>query len=327
LIIINAILLSSNLFSGYYVKATSLRGIDAIHRPAYRTLEDDQIALYLLKEIEMGNTAVLDANADLPQDGKSSYRTDNIQLLDGTIYEVKNAQAGWADSLVSGTDSVRIPPGAIISSDGTIDMNGQQLTTVPDRNLHEELADRDALHSDHNRMLQSGTRTVLAVRVILNDTAYSYASQAGLSDDVFGDKDDPSNLKSQYAACSYDQLIFNKASDRSMTTNPNDGTTAIASGVVDVKVDFGVAAGDLTIRNEVTNKINAVFGVTRPDQLANYVMYCMPPGVISGIAYAYVNSWNSVYSNEWCNFLSTQVHEVRRSVVNAIPSQLALSSF
>lgn len=32
---------------------------------------------------------------------------------------------------------------------------------------------------------------------------------------------------------------------------------------------------------------------------------------MDGIAYAYINSWNSVYSNEWCNYLSGEMHEVR----------------
>ena len=30
----------------------------------------------------------------------------------------------------------------------------------------------------------------------------------------------------------------------------------------------------------------------------------------SGIAYAYINSWNSVYSNNWCNNVSAQLHEL-----------------
>ncbi|KAL3762703.1 hypothetical protein ACHAWU_001648 [Discostella pseudostelligera] len=266
----------------------------------------------------MGNTARLETDDNFPfrklqHQGKSSdhYHTDNIQLLDGTIYEVKNAQAGWAVNLVSGTDNVHIPPGAVISSDGTIDMKGQKPTMVPGVGLgHRDLVDRGELHSDCNRKLQSGTRTVLAVRVILNDGSYSYASQSGLSNDLFGNGVDPYNLKSQYASCSYNQLIFNKASDRSMSTTPNDGTTAITAGVVDVKVDLSVAAGDSIIRNAVTTKIDSVFGVSNPYQLANHVMYCMPPGVMSGIAYAYINSWNSVYSNEWCNFLSAQMHEI-----------------
>ena len=190
-------------------------------------------------------------------------------------------------------------------------MKGQKPATVRgngkglfNRNLHEEF------ERPLDRKLQIGTRTVLAVRVILNDGSYSYASQTGLSNDIFGNGADPHNLKSQYAACSYNQLIFDKTPNRTMAANPNDGTTNIA---VDVKVNLNITAGgDSTVRNEVTNKINSVFGVTSPNQLANHVMYCLPSGVMNGIAYAYVNSWNSVYSNEWCNFLSGQMHEVRQ---------------
>jgi hypothetical protein len=99
-----------------------------------------------------------------------------------------------------------------------------------------------------------------------------------------------------------------------MTSNPNDGTTAISNGVVDIKVALAVAPGiDGAIVNAVTTKINSVFGVTSPNQLANHVMYCLPSGTMNGIAYAYINSWNSVYSNEWCNYVSGQMHEVRRT--------------
>ena len=39
-------------------------------------------------------------------------------------------------------------------------------------------------------------------------------------------------------------------------------------------------------------------------------MYCLPPNTMQGIAYATINSWNSVYSNEWCTYVSAQVHEI-----------------
>jgi hypothetical protein len=32
--------------------------------------------------------------------------------------------------------------------------------------------------------------------------------------------------------------------------------------------------------------------------------------MMSGIAYAYVNSWNSVYDDDWCMKVSAQVHEI-----------------
>jgi hypothetical protein len=47
----------------------------------------------------------------------------------------------------------------------------------------------------------TGTRSVLAVKVIAADGAYSF-DEATLSDEVFGSSGDPVNLVSQYKACS-----------------------------------------------------------------------------------------------------------------------------
>jgi hypothetical protein len=321
-------------------RAATLRGSDAItdqyqyHNDVihHRVLQDTQVGTFLIKDIEYEDRRALIGEGQLQQIDRPNH-TSNIQLPDGTIYEVKNAQAGWASSLKSGKYSVQIPPGVVVSSDGTIDMKGKKLNPTAifgnrsngggggglfDRTLLEEQdgtertpeqqRNLDALQS--SRQLQSGTRTVLVVRVILTDGAYNYADQTGLSNDVFGNGVDAVNLKSQYAACSANQLTFNKSPNRSMSSNPNDGTTAINNGVVDIKVDLAKSAGDNSVRNAVTTKINSVFGVTSPNQLANHVMYCLPSGTMGGIAYAYINSWNSVYANEWCNYLSAQMHEI-----------------
>ena len=64
----------------------------------------------------------------------------------------------------------------------------------------------------------TGTKTVLVVRVIASDSAPT-ASINRLSDSVFGnnadgDGSDLVNLRSQYKACSYDQLNFIEATPR-----------------------------------------------------------------------------------------------------------------
>jgi hypothetical protein len=70
-----------------------------------------------------------------------------------------------------------------------------------------------------------------------------------------------------------------------------------------------VGQGDGIMRNAITAALNENFGVS-PSNLADHVMYCLPAGTMSGIAYAYINSWNSVYSNQWCNYVSAQMHEI-----------------
>ena len=53
------------------------------------------------------------------------------------------------------------------------------------------------------------------------------------------------------------------------------------------------------MNNAIATKLNAQFGVSSPSQLATHVMYCLPPNTMGGIAYASVNGWYSVYSDNW----------------------------
>ena len=148
----------------------------------------------------------------------------------------------------------------------------------------------------YRRSLVSGTRSVLVVRVIASD-GQTTASEARLSDSVFGNgadgSVDPVTLKSQYSACSYGALNFVEAADR-------DGTsTNIRNGAVTVTVGTSTIEGDTVMNNAIADELNSQFGVTSPSQLATHVMYCLPPGTMSSIAYANIYSWMSVYSDNW----------------------------
>lgn len=57
--------------------------------------------------------------------------------------------------------------------------------------------------------------------------------------------------------------------------------------------------GDGALKNAITQELNSQFGVTNPNQLANHIMYFLPPGVIPGIAYAYIGGDLSVYDDGW----------------------------
>ena len=70
-------------------------------------------------------------------------------------------------------------------------------------------------------------------------------------------------------------------------------------GAVTVTVSLATSDGDGAMRNEITAVLNAKFGVSSPTALANHVMMCMPPGTMSGLAYAYIGGWRSVYSDNW----------------------------
>jgi hypothetical protein len=225
-----------------------------------------------------------------------------------------------------------VPHGSAKTLDGTINMMGMEPFVVFadfDRNFQEEYTIADRTPEQHRNLaatqpvqnLQCGTRTILAVRVILNDGSYNVASQTGLCNDIFGNGVNLVYLKSQFAYYSYNKLIFNKGPNRLMLSNPNDGTMAINNGVFDIRVNINCSAGEDNIVNAVTAKINSVFGVSNPNVLANHVMYYLPSGGSVGVAL--VNGGLSWHSNQWCNKVSVQIHEV--SLVHQVKlSTLAL---
>ena len=117
------------------------------------------------------------------------------------------------------------------------------------------------------------------------------------------------NLKTQYSKCSHDQLNFDSVG----TVSGN--TLTINDGVLTVNLPNNQKSdGNTAIRNAINTLIVSEFG-QQPYQIANHVMYCMPSGVIGGIAFAGVYSWYSVYSNQWCHqYSAVQLHEIGHNI-------------
>ncbi|GFH49871.1 hypothetical protein CTEN210_06347 [Chaetoceros tenuissimus] len=151
----------------------------------------------------------------------------------------------------------------------------------------------------------AGTRSVLVVRVIAADKTTS-ASESQLAESVFANQNDSLNLQSWYNQCSYNQLNFVPASG-----------TGINGGVTTVTVPSASTDGDSVMNNDIVTALNAKFSVSSPNQIANHVMYCLPAGTMNGIAYANINNWRSVYSDNWCTYVSAQAHEVGHNLVLA----------
>ena len=156
----------------------------------------------------------------------------------------------------------------------------------------------------------SGTKSVLVVRVVASNAQTGF-SNAELSDSVFGTDGDAVNLKSQYNNCSHGQFQIAPAPNRSSVLNGNIDNY-IVNGATTVTIEAGVTSSsdDERMRNQITVALNEQFGVTSPTQLADHVMYCLPPGSFGGVAYAFINSWMSVYNNAWCTYPSAQMHEL-----------------
>ena len=124
------------------------------------------------------------------------------------------------------------------------------------------------------------------------------------SDEVFGTGVDPVNLKSNIEECSW-----GKATVVPGLGDPNE----VATGVIEVSIGVSLEGNSRsTIRNAVTTAVEQKLGHSLPGPY-NYVLYSLENcyGSECGwAAYAYINSWNSVYQNRYYKLPGVLFHEV-----------------
>jgi hypothetical protein len=281
-----------------------------------RVLEQGEQATYLVQDIQYEHD---DSSRRLKSFENLPEEVDTVELVDGLIYTVEGQiPLGWT---ISGQ-------GVILPSSTVID-DSTATITLPNANGGSRLLVEDAdipvvensITEDQERNLVelrrqlavTGDKTVLAVKIVLSNGSYSN-DEGYLECKVFGTTNglncgDTYHLKNAYNDCSYGKLSFNKATARS---SGSTSVSSISNGVVTVTLPNTTGQGDGVVRNAVTSALTDAFGTATG--LADHLMYCLPSGTMSGIAYAYVNSWNSVYSNQWCNYVSAQVHEIGHNI-------------
>jgi len=240
--------------------------------------------------------------------------TINVELDDGTFYELRNLPGDfdYADNgLVTGKSFITLPIGTVFSRDGMADVFGEAPKTL---NYNERQRNRELANPF------KGYKSILAVRIIAAD-GETTIDETLLSNSIYGNDVDPVTLVSQIKACSHGKLNLIKASDR-VGRSDVSGDVKISNGVVTVHLPLvSINEGHATMRNAVTRELNHIFDVTHPNELADYLFYCLPPGTTiysrlggSGIAYAYFNSWLSVFNDKWSTSVSLQMHELGHSL-------------
>jgi hypothetical protein len=249
---------------------------------------------------KVGNIPRIEENIEclaVVEDRQNEDHTEETRLdcekPDGSMITVSGIEESWIKEKVkngelhSATDSIVMPSGSK-EHDG-------KLIIPPGGNIEIHRGSR-------LRRLAgvTGVKTVLVARIVAPDRSTT-SSEAVISNKVFGTSGDEVNLRSQYWACSHGQLEF----------KPAEGAD-ITNGVTTVNIGINVNGNtDGIIRNAATTALATKFGVSSASQIADYVMLCIPPGTSgSWIAYAYINSWLSVYNNGWCNYPSGQMHEI-----------------
>jgi len=174
--------------------------------------------------------------------------------------------------------------------------------------------------SDRRSLQTIGTKKVFVIRAIAPD-ASTTKNMNEISDKVFGTGTDIVNLKSQFAACSYNKLLFEPVID-------TFGDYSITNGVGEVNIGTNVnGIADGVIRDAMLAAADEKYG--NLNSLVNngdidHVMLCLPPGTSGNwLAYAYINFWLSVYNDLWCNYPSTQMHEMGHNLGLAHSGELS----
>lgn len=280
-----------------------------VHRQLRQTIE----CLVVVKEIEYAQ--------DDPNPGPDSEI--ECELRNGRILRLTNLEnlpPAIRNRLESGVDRLTIPRALVTRTSIQIPRNaavrreklGKWFRRQKQRgqNGNDNLFDKDdnVFDSGGERHLQviptvGVTRSVLVVRTRTTDSVVT-ATVAELSDAVFGTSGDPVNLSSQFDACSFGSMKF----------EPVTGLASVVNGAIEVTVTNSTSDGDVKVSNDVAQTLARTFNVESASELADHIMICLPGGTMTSIAYANINSWRSVYSDEWCSSVSAQMHELGKDV-------------
>ena len=175
---------------------------------------------------------------------------------------------------------------------------------------------------EFNRMVDNGARRhlsrtegdkpYLVVKVTDSEGRKRGESTDQISDDIFGTYGDQMTLKSQMEACSYGKLgVVAGVGDQH----------EVSPGVIEVTIDKSlVGNSSWVIRSAVTREVQLLLGHTLPGPYA-HVMYVLEGCYLDcgWVAYAYVNSWLSVYQGHYYKAVGVQMHgEFQSSIPNAL---------
>jgi len=164
---------------------------------------------------------------------------------------------------------------------------------------------------ERRRRLASSTGTLNTLVMRLIDSAgVEPPNAADLENDIFTDE---ACLKSTFEECSYNSVTIQQAQNEDFSVTLNG---VKHQGILDVQME-GKASDETDEGHFWQKAIPIAEAETGVNIAANFdlVLVCYPPGVQSGwIAYAYVNHHISVYNDDWCGYVSAQMHEVGHNV-------------
>ncbi|OEU21581.1 hypothetical protein FRACYDRAFT_235207 [Fragilariopsis cylindrus CCMP1102] len=168
--------------------------------------------------------------------------------------------------------------------------------------------DDDTNEGNRNLADTTGRLEALVIRVVSRSGKQPSGSAQELYDDIFNDN---VCLRSQYLACSKNQLDISATQKQKYKRNN-------VNGVIDIQIDiepsfpFGydknmnAYGNDRDLQQRALEEFEKIGSSGDIDLL----LLSLPAGTGNWIAYAYINSYISVYNDYWIQRVSAQVHEV-----------------
>ncbi|GFH44516.1 hypothetical protein CTEN210_00990 [Chaetoceros tenuissimus] len=281
--VLSALLLAS---SAVFTSAASLRS------NRRRLADNSECTILVAEYLEIPGAPSQEPTIDCEFDDGMIY---NIQ---GTAYQKEVLKQKWAaGEIASGATSLGLGVGAFRDENGLFIPPGHDIASNVRQNpQRRKLA------------IVEGTKPILAVRVTdaSNPVKVHPDNAALMSDNIFGTNGDPVNLKSQLSACSHGKLNVIPAPDANL------GSAKAAAGTIEVTINVSLEGNSrATIRNAVTQAVQAKLGYSLPGPFQQ-VMYMLQGCYVDcgWAAYAYINSWNSVYQGNYYFMTGVQVHEL-----------------
>ena len=196
-------------------------------------------------------------------------------------------------------------------ADGNTSINSSIEALLPDGDLVLKPGSevrRKLKNGQNGRRLATyeGFKQVLVVRVTDKDGLAHSDKADVMSDKVFGTNGDPENMKTQFNACSFGKLTITNTYTKNI-----DGYLA-APGVIEVKIGVSLKnSGKGTIRNAVTTAVQSKIKYNLPGNF-DHVIYVLQKCYVDcgWAAYAYVNSWNSIFQGDYYKMPAVQLHEI-----------------
>ena len=148
-------------------------------------------------------------------------------------------------------------------------------------------------------------KRVLILRVAAQDESTT-ATEAELSDDIFGTDGDQMTFKSQYNMCSDGKLQFDPVTANNIVGS--DGVLTVNLPNIRVSdIHHRTLAG--IVVNQASIDLNAPQLVPN---IADHIVVCLPPGTKSETWYAegIVNYWRSHFNDDMCRYPSILMHEI-----------------